>query len=60
MLFRSEGFVPTLAISYAGGEPTFETAEPRATLEEAKTAAGTLDSDWHQREADEVAAEMAS
>lgn len=54
-----EGFIPTLAISYVGGEPTFETADPRATLEEAKSAAGTLDSDWHQREIDEVAAEMA-
>jgi hypothetical protein len=55
-----EGFIPTLAISYAGGDPTYETAEPRTTLEEAKTAAETLDSDWHQRETDEVAAEMAS
>lgn len=55
-----EGFIPTLAISYVGGEPVFETAAPRATLEEAKTAAGTLGSDWHQREIDAVAAEMAS
>jgi hypothetical protein len=53
-----EGFVPTLAIAYAGGEPTFETAEPRESLEEAKTAAETLDSDWHRRETDEVEAEM--
>ena len=53
-----EGFVPTLAISYAGDEPTFETAEPRESLEVAKTVAETLDSDWHRRESDEVEAEM--
>ena len=52
-----EGFIPTLAISYAGDEPNFETAEPLATLEEAKTAAETLDSNWHRRETDEVEAE---
>ena len=55
-----EGLIPTLAFSYAGGEPTYETAEPRATLEEAKTVAETLDRNWHQRETDAVAAEMAS
>ncbi len=55
-----EGLIPTLALSYAGGEPTYETAEPRATLEEAKTVAETLDRNWHQRETDAVAAEMAS
>ena len=47
-----------MAISYAGDEPTFETAEPRESLEVAKTVAETLDSDWHRRESDEVEAEM--
>lgn len=55
-----EGFVPSLVISYAGGEPTFETGDPKASLEEARSVAVTMDSDWHQREADEVEAEMAS
>ncbi len=55
-----DGFVPTLAISYAGGEPSFETVENLNTLEDAKVAAQALDGDWHQREADEVEAEMAA
>ena len=56
----SEGFIPTLAISYAGSEPTYETADPRATLEEAKSEAETLDGNWHEVESNAVAAEMAS
>ena len=55
-----EGLIPTLAISYAGGEPTYETAEPQTALDQAKSAAVELENDWHQRETDEVAAEMAS
>ena len=35
-----EGFIPTRAISYASSEPTYETAEPLSTLEDAKTVGG--------------------
>lgn len=57
---NEDGFIPTLALSYAGGDPTYQRAAPLDTLEEAKSAAVALDRDWHQRETDAVDTEMAS